>query len=181
MLLCVYRLPSPSATGGRVPHFPTIFRFIPSSTDQLVWLSGERKRRRVRFSSPVSNSRKGCVECERCPELYAEFVHRVQQHSLSIWAEAKCGDVQMLPGAATQTQGPTQRPTNSIASRKEQWHLLAVSRHGHFAPVVTTPLPLGRWSPQTLTGTLGMRFSLPCSIQVKKSSSPSFKATNFLS
>lgn len=59
------------------------------------------------FPSPVSNSRKGCVECERCPELYAEFVHRVQQHSLSIWAEAKCGDVQMLPWASTQTQGPT--------------------------------------------------------------------------
>lgn len=176
MLLCVYRLPSPSATGGRFCHFPTTFRFIPSSADQLVWLSGERKRWCVRFSSPVSNSRKGCVECERCPELYAEFMHRVQQHSLSIWAEAKCGDVQMLPGAATQTQGPTERPENSIASRKEQWHLLAESHHGHFALWSQRLSPWGDGPPN-----LARPFSLPCSIQEKKSSSsPSFEATNFL-
>lgn len=190
-LLCVYRLPSPSAADGRFCQFPTIFRFIPPSTDQLVWLSGERKCRCVRFPSPVSHSRKGCVECEQRPELYAEFMHRVQQHRLSIWAEAKCGDVQMLPGAATQTQGPTDRPENSIASRKEQWHLLVEPHHGHFAlAVITAPglFLFGQMASNPLQvhsapGLCSESVSLClCWIEVKKSSSSlSFQPTNFLS
>lgn len=158
-MLCIHRLPSPSTTRGRICQFLTIFCFIPSSTDELVWLSGERICCCVRFSSPVRSSLR---EGQLCPELCTEFMHQVQQHSLSIWAEAKCRDVQMLPGASH----PNSRshtltifltgPRIPQQAGGKQWLLLVQPRHGCCALAVRTSpgiFPLGLTAPLTFTDT----------------------------
>lgn len=153
-MLCIHRLPSPSTTSGRFCQFLTIFRFIPSSTDELVWLSGERICCCVRFSSPVRNSLK---EREHCPELYTEFMHHsptTQSVHLS-WSQVqRCPDVAWSQPPKLKdlhTNHVSNRPQNFHSEQGEkQWHLLVEPRHGYFASaVVTSPgiFPLGLAAP----------------------------------
>lgn len=185
MLSCIYRLPSPSTTGGRFCQFPTIFCFIPSSTDELVWLSGERICCCVQFSSPVSKSQKGCVELPWA----LLWVHAPSPTTQSVhlnWSQVqRCPDVAWSQPPKLKdphTNHISNRPQNSIASRgktvtsigRDSTWLFCFGGHDiprHFSSGVNWALNLYRHSQHLTSAVKVFQVTLFNTSREKKSSS----------